>query len=93
LEENFKLDLCVYIDGIAPEDIGAEIVLARKENDIIDDFYKIVPLEMVSYQNQKANFSIDENLNLVGVFDYSIRIYPKNDLLPYRMDFDLVKWL
>ena len=27
-----------------------------------------------------------------GTFDVAIRVYPKNDRLPHRMDFALVKW-
>ncbi|MEZ4906321.1 MAG: hypothetical protein R2771_01450 [Saprospiraceae bacterium] len=30
---------------------------------------------------------------LTGVYDFTFRVTPKNDLLPHRMDFPLVKWI
>ena len=40
----------------------------------------------------EVTFAIDYTPARTGSFDVALRVYPKNDRLPYRMDFALVKW-
>jgi phosphorylase/glycogen(starch) synthase len=50
------------------------------------------PLELKRFEGQEATFSIDYTPARTGSFDVALRVYPKNDRLPHRMDFALVKW-
>ena len=50
------------------------------------------PLEIKSVNGQEVTFSIDYTPARTGSFDVALRVYPKNDRLPHRMDFALVKW-
>jgi phosphorylase/glycogen(starch) synthase len=93
MEEHFKIKLTLYINDTNPEYLGAEVIIAKKENDIIDDYHRIIPMEMSNYSHNKLSFEIQVLPFSAGVYDYSIRVYPKHPLMPHRMDFPLVKWI
>ncbi len=93
MEDKFVIKLSLYINDINPEHLGAEIVIAKKENDMINDYHKIVPMSRVSNFNNKISFEVNVMPFSAGVYDYSIRIYPTHPLMPNRMDFPLVKWI
>ena len=40
-----------------------------------------------------AKFKVSVLPERTGMYQVATRIYPKNDLLPHRQDFALVKWL
>ena len=53
---------------------------------------KIRPSISVKVEGNEATYSIDYTPARAGMFDVALRVYPKNDRLPHRMDFALVKW-
>ena len=50
-------------------------------------------LQVVDSGEGWARYYINMPLNKAGVFDYTFRIYPNNEMLPHRQDFALVKWI
>ena len=44
-------------------------------------------------EDKRATFRLNFVPNDPGVFDSGIRIYAKNNELPHRMDFNLVRWV
>ncbi len=93
MEDYFSVSLTLHINDISPEFVGVEIVVAKKENDIINDYYRIIPMTMTNYSHKKATFEISVLPLEAGVYNYSIRIFPKHQLMPHRMDFPLLKWI
>lgn len=93
MEDIFSIKLTLHISDINPEHLGAEIIIAKKENDLIKDYHKIVPMKATNYSHNKISFEINIMPFSAGVYDYSIRIYPTHPLMPNRMDFPLVKWI
>lgn len=93
IQEGFIVKLSLYINDINPDHLGAEIIVAHKENDIISDVYKVLPMEVSSYSHNKLTFDLKVLPFAAGVYNYSIRIYPKHELMPHRMDFPLLKWI
>ena len=43
--------------------------------------------------NGYLKFICDIPVPTTGVFDYAFRMFPKHPELPYRQDFNLIKWL
>ncbi len=93
IDNSYRIEVVVDIDGLKPEDIGVEIVLANQINQ--DRQVKIVDkheLTFIKAEGSLAHYSIDAKPNRAGSFDLALRVYPKNPKLPHRMDFALVKW-
>ncbi|MEG2337142.1 MAG: hypothetical protein RSC04_05325, partial [Bacteroidales bacterium] len=50
-------------------------------------------LDPIHQQGVEAHYACDIMTDTSGVFDYAFRIFPKNENLVYRQDFNLVKWV
>lgn len=89
--ETYTLEAIVDIDGLDPNDIGVELVLAEENNDKIK-VINTVPYELISVDGSLATYRLLNTPENTGSYDVATRIYPKNVKLPHRMDMALVKW-
>lgn len=90
---HFVAELILNIPGLDPTDVGAEIIMGNKVNGEVNHISFKAELTLKKNVIGKAMFSCEFPLEHTGVYDYAFRIFPKNDLLKYRMDFPLVKWV
>ena len=79
--------------GLDRGDVGVEIVFGGKDKNGNDKVMQVEQLQLVDAGEGWARYYINLPLNKAGIFDYTFRIYPTNDLLPHRQDFALVKWI
>lgn len=89
----YDVEVVVDIDGLRPEDIGVEMILADQITDNKD--VRVIAkreLTFVRQDGSRAFYSVRSTPEATGSFDMAIRVFPKNDKLPHRMDFALVKW-
>lgn len=90
----FHVEAWLDVDGLNPEDIGVELVVAGQIEQghsvkIVDK----MQLSISEVDGHKVLYSLDATPSRTGSFDVALRVYPKNDKLPHRMDFALVKWI
>lgn len=93
LDTPYFIEAEIDIDGLKPEDIGVELVVAQQ----IDNYADVkvrgrYQLEYTKSEGNHAFYAFTMNPSSTGSFDVALRIYPKNSKLPHRMDFALVKW-
>ena len=89
----YDVEVVVDIDGLRPEDIGVEMILADQITD--NKNVRVIAkreLTFVRQDGSRAFYSVRSTPESTGSFDMAIRVFPKNDKLPHRMDFALVKW-
>lgn len=82
------------MNELSPDDIGVEIVIADligRENTPKVSYTQEFVLEKVD--DRQAYYTIEVTPKRPGVFDFGIRIFPKHPALPYRQDFNYVRWL
>jgi hypothetical protein len=79
--------------GIPAQNIGIDIVIGQKADDKVTKTYMVESLNLVNVSGVKATYTCSVNPAESGVFDFAFRIYPKNDVLPHRQDFNLIKWI
>ncbi|MBO6067929.1 MAG: alpha-glucan family phosphorylase [Bacteroidales bacterium] len=86
-------EIVVNLGDVAPEDIGFEMVIA--EQDMIGEYHvrEIHPYHLASYKDGIATFNANITPEITGSCDIAARMYAKNDKMPHRQDFELVKWL
>lgn len=91
--QNYSLEVTLDIDGLRPEDIGVELLIAEQITDQskvkINSIYQF---ERASVEGSIVKFRLETEPDITGSYDTAVRVYAKNDKLPHRMDFALVKW-
>ena len=89
----YHIEAVIDSAGLSPEELGAEMVLAEQieaeSNVRIADRIELCP---VGREGTLIRYALDYTPTTPGSYDVAIRVYPKNALLPHRMDFALVKW-
>jgi glycogen phosphorylase/synthase len=93
LGESFKAEIVIDLAELTPEDIGIEIIFGKKVNDEVKEPIFVTEMVMAGAKKNIATFTCDIPFNQAGVYDYTLRLYPKNPDLPHRQDFSIVKWI
>ena len=93
LGKPYTSELQIDLKTLSPEEIGVEFIVAE-QND--NSGYKI--LSASEFQLQKTEGSIAWYYIQItpvhpGIFDYGIRMYPKNPECNCRQDLTIVRWL
>lgn len=74
---------------LTPEDIGVEIIMTNDFADIVQKH----EFEVMGNEGKKTHYELKLNPLRPGTFNYGLRIFPKNNLLPHRQDFGYLKWI
>lgn len=106
LGEEFTASITLDIKGLQPEDVGVELLIAKRAqgmNYILISqelkYEKVKSKVAAGVDNdeeeagQLVKYTCKKQMKFAGVYEYGFRIFPKNDLLPHRQDFSLVKWI
>ena len=93
VDKKYLYEVTLDVANLRPEDLGVELVVAKQiEAGEPVNVVATKPLAIKSVEGNEVTFSIDYTPARTGSFDVALRVYPKNDRLPHRMDFALVKW-
>lgn len=97
LGEHYNLEVHVDIDGLMPEDVGVELLVAdqitegqNKGKITLKNTYQF---EMGQVEGSIVTYKLNSTPENSGSYDVAIRVYARNPKLPHRMDFALVKWV
>jgi phosphorylase/glycogen(starch) synthase len=91
--EKYHFEVKVDVATLSPEEIGVELVVAKQMvGQQAPDVTLTEQLQLVNVEGTQATYALDIAPNRTGAFDLALRVYPKNEHLPHRMDFALVKW-
>lgn len=93
LGENFIAEVTLNLHEISSNEIGIEILFGKKDMDIIKEILFIEKMNPVKEEKGTVTYSCCIPPTKAGVYDYAFRVFPRNSLLPHRMDFPLVKWI
>ncbi len=86
-------EVVIDMGRIKPEFIGVEMLFTSTDAKGKHHIQEVAPFELVSFENGIATFRVTVLPERTGMYQVGTRIYPKNDLLPHRQDFPVVKWL
>ncbi|MBN1769034.1 MAG: alpha-glucan family phosphorylase [Prolixibacteraceae bacterium] len=90
--EKHPASITIDLNGLSTDEVGVEVVLVEKQED------KDILIECHEFKSQKQDgntvvYTTDLTIMNPGSYDYGIRIFPKNEDLPHRFDFNYVKWI
>jgi len=92
LGDNFDAELTFDVNNIHPDNIGVEVLFGRKEKDEVKEVVFKTELEIKDHNENLVTYTCSIPTTKAGVYDFAFRMYPKNDYLPHRQDFNLTKW-
>ena len=76
-----------------PEEIGVEMLFATTDSKGKLHISSVAAFKPVETSDGVAKYQAVITPEVAGLFQVAARIYAKNDLLPHRQDFELVRWL
>lgn len=91
--EQFAGTIVLDLKELHEENIGVEMVFTKTKHEdkiVIDD---VRELKLEKLEGSLAYYTTEFNLSQPGVYDYGLRIFPKNDKLAHRQDFAILKWI
>ena len=91
--EQYHFEVTLDVANLSAEDLGVELVVAKPMvgSDAANVDYSL-PLTCTKVEGSRVTYTLDYTPRKTGMFDLALRIYPRNEKLPHRMDFALVKW-
>jgi len=89
----YPAKVTIDLKGLQPEEVGLEIVTSEQDNKDNRKWKKNIPFIAGPLEGTVCTYQLTFNIMDPGIYDYALRLYPKNDLLPNRQDFMLMKWL
>ena len=81
------------LNRLSPNDIGIEAIAVSKKQDgtiVIDEK---MPFKLKECNGKIAVFRIEGAPHKTGIYNYAIRAYANNPLLPYKQDSKLIMWI
>jgi phosphorylase/glycogen(starch) synthase len=93
LGDKFKAEIHISLNELSGVALGVEVLFGQKENDEVKKPLFVYEMTVEKAVNNVLIFKCDIAVNTAGVYDYAFRMFPKNDELPHRQDFALVRWL
>lgn len=73
--------------------LGVELVAIRTSQHNNDKLFEVKPLELVKSEGSRLLFETNYRLVYAGAMKFGLRLFPKNEMLPHRMDFAYVRWI
>jgi starch phosphorylase len=74
--------------------LGVEIVYTRENPDTHKiEFISAIPFKLTKEEDTKLWFELKEKTSEFGHLKIGFRVYPVNEKLPHRMDFNYVRWI
>lgn len=93
LGHSYKAEISIDGKGLSKNDIGVELVFTdAKENGEVKIFNK-QEFEAIAQEGNMIQYEIDIAPSKAGIYNFGLRLFPKNKLLPHRQDFSYVRWL
>jgi len=73
--------------------IGVELVVVEKDLSGYEKIHNRRDFKLLKTEGSISEYGVEIELSRSGIFQYGIRMYPKNSDLPHRMDFSYVRWI
>lgn len=91
--EEYTADVVLKLNGLNAEDIGVELVVVTVLPNGKQEFMFNQEFTKVEKLNGHTRYRLGTIPTQPGIFNYGIRVFPKNKLVPHRQDFSFVKWI
>jgi starch phosphorylase len=85
----YRGEVVLKLNGISEENVGVELVISENFHNLVSR----MDFKLLSSDKNTATYELEASIDRPGTFQYGVRLYPKNELLPHRLDFSLLRWI
>ncbi len=89
----FKASVTLDLNGLQPDEAGVELVFFKRLSEEELQIRLSTELTPQPQAHSLVTYTCEIEPGMAGVYEYGLRLYPKHEGLPHRMDFPLVRWL
>jgi len=89
----YEAEVVLDLGTLAPDEIGVELVVVDMIENQDITVKRVHEFELAEIDGSRATYKLKLIPMEPGAFECGIRIFPKNPILPHRMDFCLVRWI
>lgn len=81
--------VALRLNELNHENVGVELIISKNSRELIsrNEF------NMVNLNDGIATYELEASIDRPGTFQYGVRVFPKNELLPHRQDFGMLYWI
>jgi len=90
--ESHPAKITLDLNGLTPKDVGLEIVISKKKDEK-DVFVEKQEFSVECVEGNNCTYKLDLTIMNPGSYNYGLRVFPKNPLLPHRFDFQYLHWI
>lgn len=92
LGEKYPCKVVLDLGNLADIEIGIELLITETINNAVKVIKK-EEMKLIKKEATMAHYEIDIVPSRSGIFNYGLRVFAKNELLPHRQDFSYLKWI
>ena len=93
LGEPFMAEIELELKELNPSDFGVEVVFLQQSFDGEQEAVSVHEMDRLKVEKNRVLFRCEIPAKRIGAFKYAFRMFPKNEHLPHKQDFNLIKWL
>ncbi len=91
--EEYPAKVVMDLKGLSPEDIGLEMIVTEPQVDGGQELIASMAFDAGPAEGTTCTYRLNLRLMDPGAYNYGLRLFPRNQNLPHRQDFKLVRWL
>ncbi|SMO53806.1 phosphorylase / glycogen(starch) synthase [Saccharicrinis carchari] len=91
--EIYKINLVIDLKALEGIDLSVQVIFAEVNSEGVAKMLSIEDFELVKREGSKLYFSIAHKLNIPGVYNFGIRMFPVNKDLNIQTDMSCVRWI
>lgn len=80
------------LNGLDASEVGVEVVITEKHEEK-ERFVERHEFSVEKVEGDIAHYQLELTIMNPGSYNYGIRVFPKNSLLPHRFDFKYLHWI
>lgn len=90
--KSYSIDIVLDVKNLDDNGIGTELVVTYIDEKNRMRILETKELQLVKREGSRLFYSAEYQTNHSGSYKYAFRMFPKNEMLPHRMDFCYVRW-
>ena len=91
--ETYRINLIIDLKALDGIDISVQAIFADVQDDNTAKMLSIEEFELDKKEGSKLYYTLNHKLNIPGVYNFGIRMYPKNEGLSKKQDYCCVRWI
>ncbi len=86
-------EVVLDLNELSTYDIGIELIITETTSNTNPKVVRKLELKLIKKEGSLAYYQVEIVPSRPGLYNYGLRIFPKNAALPHRQDFPFIKWL